>query len=314
MTKDQFKAKAKKLVSLLADQAGPVQYQDALEVLAQLDGFRNWQTMSAALEDAPVISPTGRLVSSVPSLQSLPLHTPEAARVRDAFAGMFGSPFNAEGTRTGRLSSKELAQSASPRDGRMTYHVPNEMPYKQDEVPGVGFLYSVPVTVDVTMTARVLVRGRDRDEAIDEARRLVSDGKATPELDEGNYRGLADYYCPDSSEDGVYCPAEPAEPTVFERDDGGQVGPYLVEVYKDDEDPTQVWADLVIFDSGEDGQADEEGDPISALTPMSADASLSEYIAFCMRVARALYAQFPDASKVDQKTIEHQFRLLTQTV
>lgn len=310
MTKDQFKAQAKKLVSLLADVAGPVQYQDALEVLAQLEGYRNWKTLSALLDDAGVpASPTGRIVSNTPSLQSMPVRTPEGARVCAAFRDLF----NVKGTRTGRMSSAEAAESAKPRSGRQTYTVPGEGPYQQDEVPGVGFLFSVPISADTSMTARVLVRARDRDEAIDEARRLVSEGKATMELDEGNYRGPSDYYCSDNTEDGVYCPAEPAEPTVSTVDDGGQVGPYLVEVYKDNEDPTQVWADLVVFDSGDDGQPDEEGDPISALTSMSPDASLSEYVAFCMRVAHALYAKFPDPSKSDQKTIEHHFRLFTQT-
>lgn len=308
MSKDQFKAKAKKLVSLLADVAGPVQYQDALDVLAQLEGYRNWKTLSAVLEDAPAGSPTGRTSVSQPNLQGIPLRTPEGAAVRSAFCDFF----NIEGTRTGRTSSAKAAESAKPRSSRQTFHVPGEGPYQQDEVPGVGFLFSVPISVDTSMTARVLVRARNQDDAIDEARRLVSEGKATMEVDEGNYRGPSDYYCSDDSEDGVYCSAEPTNPTVCTVDDGGQVGPYLVEVYKDDEDPTQVWADLVVFDSNDEGPVG--GDPVSVLTPMSPDASLSEYVEYCMRVARALYAQFPDPAKADQKAIEHQFRLLSQTV
>jgi len=292
MSKDQIKAKAKRLVSLLSAHEGPVQFQDALELLAQLEGHRNWKTLSAQLDRAPVDSSADGYPANCIALRDF-----------DSFGG----------TVTGRFSSSAAASVAAPTDGRKTFHVPNELPYQQDEVPGVGFLFSVPISVDTSMTARVLVRARNREDAVDEARRLVSDGKAPMELDEGNYRGPGDYYCSDSSENGVYCPNEPTQPTVAEVDDGVQVGPYLVEVFKDYDDPTQVGADLLVYTTDEDGQLKEEGDPTSvSLTPLSPDAPLAEYIAFCLRTATALYKLFPDASKADRNAIDHEFRKLTQ--
>lgn len=65
---------------------------------------------------------------------------------------------------------------------------------------GEGLVFSVPVTVDTTMSGRALVRAINRDAAIQAARHLAADGKVAMSVDDGNYRGLADYYCPDEGD------------------------------------------------------------------------------------------------------------------
>lgn len=83
-----------------------------------------------------------------------------------------------------------------------------------------GALYTVPVTVDVTMTAQVLVRASDTQSAAEHARRLAKENyPAGFELDEGNYHGLADFYVSDA--DAVTCEGspEPKGPPVLSQDD-----------------------------------------------------------------------------------------------
>lgn len=306
--KETIKAQAKKLTALLAAQQGPVLYQDALELLAQLNGYRNWKTFSGVLDQASVPgSPTGRLNRSAPEWQHLPI---------------------CDGATTGRYSSKESNMCNTPSaladadyaslelraigllPERRKLHVPGEMPYAQDELPGVGYVYSVPISVDTSMTARVLVRAANRQDAIDLARTLVAEGKAPLELDEGNYRGRADYYCSDDSDDGVYRTQEPAERVSSEVDDGVQVGHYLVQTYLDEEDATQVWADLTVFDSldVEDGAPA----PVSGLTSMACSLSRPELQAFCRLIATRLCDEFPDPAAADRKEVHSRFAALIQ--
>lgn len=67
----------------------------------------------------------------------------------------------------------------------------------QSTIPGEGVLYRVPVSVDTSMTAYVLARGQSVEEAIETACRFAFEGNVAFEVDEGNYRGLVDHYCPD---------------------------------------------------------------------------------------------------------------------
>jgi hypothetical protein len=70
----------------------------------------------------------------------------------------------------------------------------------QPRIPGpaAGQLFSVPITVPVTMTATFQVRAMDPESAIDEARVFARDeGTQCFTLDEGNLHQLADFYCPD---------------------------------------------------------------------------------------------------------------------
>lgn len=65
-------------------------------------------------------------------------------------------------------------------------------------VPECGLLYEVPITVDYTMTANFKVRADSTQDAIDIAREFAQ--TVFPrgfEVDEGNYRGAKDFYCPD---------------------------------------------------------------------------------------------------------------------
>ena len=61
-------------------------------------------------------------------------------------------------------------------------------------------LFSVMLTVDMTMSNRLLVRARDRNHALELAREFASSNQEGFEIDEGNYRGGSDYYLGDSDE------------------------------------------------------------------------------------------------------------------
>ncbi len=52
-TRAALKAQAKRLRGSLADQGTPVSHATALETLARQWGFRDWNTLSAAADDAP---------------------------------------------------------------------------------------------------------------------------------------------------------------------------------------------------------------------------------------------------------------------
>lgn len=67
--------------------------------------------------------------------------------------------------------------------------------------PADGELYDVPVTVKETATAIFQVRAFSAEEAIDAACELAhSEYPEKFTLDEGNYKSLRDFYCPDSDE------------------------------------------------------------------------------------------------------------------
>jgi len=52
-SRDMLKAQARRLRSTLADKGTRISHADALETLALQWGYRNWNTLSAALEAAP---------------------------------------------------------------------------------------------------------------------------------------------------------------------------------------------------------------------------------------------------------------------
>lgn len=255
MSKDKIKKQARLLVSELAALSGPVQYQDALELLAKLNGHKNWKTLSALLGSAPARSPQ----DVAPGKKVPVIRTEEGC-------------------------------------------------FQQGEVPGTGFLYRVPVCVETTMSAVVLVRALDREEAIERARVLVSEGKAPLAVDEGNYRGAADYYCPDTSEDSVFRVTEPKELSAAETASGCQVGPFLVELTDlGDGEDSLLWADLTIFDPEQ-----EEGEPISAMSCLGVCTAKQERKAFCLEIASTLAALVSDVRKVSRRTFEHGFVELVQ--
>lgn len=174
----------------------------------------------------------------------------------------------------------------------------------QPFIPGAGYLYSVPVTVDTTMTAHVKVRARDGEEAILLARRFAQEGNAKFEVDEGIYRGLADHYV--SDKDGVYrlndteapLPAAAQESTLR-----AQRGAYLVELTDlSDSDDGLLWADLSVFDV-----EDEEPETESCLSACPVTANAEETLRFCQRVAELLHAGAPDPAKVDRLSLRHVF-------
>lgn len=253
MSKDQIKAQATKLVSLLKAHDGPVRYQDALELLAQLNGHKNWKTMSGLLDK--------------PNSATTPASDP-------------GEP-----SRFQRFATPEGEQ------------------FTQTEIPGTGFLYRVPVTVDVTQTAVVLVRAGDVDEAVDLARALVAAGGAPMELDEGNYRGLADYYCPDK-QDGVYPLAEvaglPHEPGC----DSAQAGPFLVELGKDSDGIW--WASLCVYLLPDANEMETSTWSTSFLVDPAEVETPEARTAFCKAAAKELFRLF-GADDIDTSRVEGQF-------
>jgi hypothetical protein len=62
-------------------------------------------------------------------------------------------------------------------------------------------VWCVPVTVDATMSARVHVHATDAGDAIEQARTFAAEPDSIRffSVDEGNYRGRPDFYCPDSA-------------------------------------------------------------------------------------------------------------------
>ncbi|MDO8415218.1 MAG: hypothetical protein Q7S87_03280 [Agitococcus sp.] len=125
----------------------------------------------------------------LPSLLGKPLPYQEALELVATLAGAKNWQTYCAGL--GNVLAEPLQQEVSEqgrRDGM------------QWSVPGEGEAYLVPITVDTTATAMIKVRATSSLAAIDVARAYAASGSPCPfEIDEGNYRGLADYYCPDDS-------------------------------------------------------------------------------------------------------------------
>lgn len=72
---------------------------------------------------------------------------------------------------------------------------------QQSQVPGRqgAPTWEVTITTMATLSARVKVRAASRDEAIEVAQEFVGagEGGGLLSLDEGNYKGKSDFYCPD---------------------------------------------------------------------------------------------------------------------
>jgi hypothetical protein len=123
----------------------------------------------------------------LPSLIGKPLPYQEALELVAALAGAKNWQTYCAGL--GEGSNKPLAKetpAACSREGM------------QWTVPGEGDEYLVPISVEASLTALIRVKSTSRANAIDAARAFAASGNSCPfELDEGNYRGLADYYCPD---------------------------------------------------------------------------------------------------------------------
>jgi hypothetical protein len=195
----------------------------------------------------------------------------------------------------GETDWQVLLHKASPAPA------PEQAP--QEEIPGTGFLYRVPVSVDTSMTAIVLARGNTAEDAIAAARQFAADGKARFDLDDGNYRGLADHYCPDTSEDAVYRVPQ-AETSQLDPNLGGAAyGPYVVGLTSlggcDDE---LLWADLQVLTPNR-GVADTE----SCLSACPVTATQAERVQFCDRVAALMYRCAPDLTKVNPDDVRNLF-------
>lgn len=95
----------------------------------------------------------------------------------------------------------------------------------QERVPGDPALplWSVPLTVDMTLSATVLAHGVDREEALGQAREFAAspDGYGMFSLDEGNYRGPSDFYCGDPE---AVEPVEPSSVDLPALQDGERSG------------------------------------------------------------------------------------------
>lgn len=175
----------------------------------------------------------------------------------------------------------------------------------QPFVPGKGYLWRVPVTVNTTMTTNVLVRARNKEEAIDSARRFAHQGNARFEVDDGNYCGIADHYVGDKDSvqrlvDTESFGKDETPPRTF----FAQSGPYLVELFDlgDGGEEEMMWADLTIFDP-----TLEEPDTESCMSTYPVKSHPEKLRLACQKVASLLHRGAPDASKVDRLTLLHVF-------
>ncbi len=185
----------------------------------------------------------------------------------------------------------------------------------QPYIPGSGYLWRVPVTVDASMTAFVKVRARDKEEAMSLARRFAADGNARFEVDEGNYRSLADHYIGDNSDDAVHRlpDDEPALPeSVSAGDLSVQVGAYRVSLADLDDGPDALfWADLDVFDSNLE-DPDDALEVSSCLSACPVDATSQERRQFCSRIAELFHRTVPEPSALSQWDVQHVFTQAVQ--
>lgn len=184
--------------------------------------------------------------------------------------------------------------------------------YDQKTIPGKGFLWSVPVTVDATLTANVLVRAVDEGKAVETARELAMQGAVKFEVDEGNYRGLADYYVADPENTIVKqndnlgpWPKESAPSHLF-----AQYGAYLVELTElggggDDE---LYRIALSIFDPKEN-----EPKAVACISSCSVKVPPQKAYNFCTSIASLMARGAPDPSTVDFLTLQHVFTQAAQS-
>lgn len=172
-------------------------------------------------------------------------------------------------------------------------------------VPGTGYLWRVPVTVDSSMTAFVKVRARDKDEAMQVARLFASEGNAKFDVDEGNYRGMADHYVGDTSDAAVHRIEDDdlSIPVKFDQNSmRAQAGPYVVELANLGDDDELFWVDLSVYDPDE-----EEPELESCLSACPSDSTGEQSFQFCHRVANMLYRAAPDPAKASRQALSYIF-------
>ncbi len=82
---------------------------------------------------------------------------------------------------------------------RVIHRILNELIEKPVEfIPaGEGSLWRVPVTSDATISGTALVRADSMKAAVEAACQAAHSGKVVMTIDEGNYRRIEAYYCPD---------------------------------------------------------------------------------------------------------------------
>jgi len=178
-------------------------------------------------------------------------------------------------------------------------------PKGQPFIPGTGFLYEVPVTVDVTASAFIKVRAATKHEAIALAREFAADGHIELEMDEGNYRRPGDYYVGDKD---ILEPLDDDEPpTPDDHQDFAQVqrGAYRISLVDADDD--MYWAELDVFDPNSEEPIED-----SHMTCLPMDASPEEIRAFCVRVVELLHRGAPKPADVEESTILHAFTCAVQ--
>lgn len=165
-----------------------------------------------------------------------------------------------------------------------------------EDLEGTGYIFEVPVTVDTTMTGRVRVRAMDRDTAIEKARELASNGQVQMNVDEGNYRSMGDYYCPDRESIEASVPAG----LVSEDPDAErvQVGAYVVEWH-----PQSGSFELVILDP------ENPVDPIEAWDQKipEGESPVGYGASACKALAQMLDTAAPDPKVLDEEAIGNAF-------
>ena len=128
-----------------------------------------------------------QLSKVLPSLSGQPLPYQDALELVATLAGV--------------KNWKTLSALQVPSPVNLLREVPVTEKPNQSTILGEGSLYSVLLTVDVTMSGVIYARGATKEDAIEAAQQFAADHSNSSlfELDEGNYRGPCDYYCGDSS-------------------------------------------------------------------------------------------------------------------
>lgn len=170
-------------------------------------------------------------------------------------------------------------------------------------IPGNGPLWLVPVTVDATMTAQVLVRANDKDSASLLARQFAAQGHARFEVDDGNCRSMDDYYVADPDSVVLQDDASATRSRTPDSERTCRRGAYLVELCDlGDGEDSLLWADLSVFEAG-------EVEPVthSCMSCLPVSSTPHETRALCVRVAELLERAAPCPTPLDGADIRDAF-------
>lgn len=169
-------------------------------------------------------------------------------------------------------------------------------------VEGPNLMWEVPVSVNATASALVLVLASSREQAVQQALGLAAQGGVAFALDEENASRPRDYYLPD--EDAVRCLGLEKERAAAQGWQFAQSGRYGVSLYLLERDDDLLWADLDILMPG---VQDDEEQAYGCLSSMPAQSTREEQETFCLRIAALLNHNAPEPELVGRAALEAAF-------